>query len=119
VFKFDDQDGDGFRDPSEPGLAGWTIHVTNPNMNVITMNTGVQGSFCIGVPAPVAYTVSEVPQNGWTQTFPSPPGTHNIFIECGQPLNIQFGNQSATRTATATATATRTATRTSNVPPVD
>ncbi len=126
MFKFDDQDGDGFRDPAEPGLAGWTIHVTDPNMNVVTVNTGAQGSFCIGVAAPVAYTVSEVPQSGWMQTFPPAPGTHTVFIECGQLLNIQFGNvQSTTRTptrtttATSTATATRTRTRTPNVPPID
>jgi len=74
VFKFNDQNGNGVRDFGEPGLAGWTIHVTDPNMNVVaSMTTGAQGSFCIGVPAPVTYTVSEVTQNGWTQTLPPAP----------------------------------------------
>ena len=93
-------------------------------MNVVAnMATGAQGSFCIGVPAPVTYTVSEVPQNGWTQTFPPAPESHIFTHQCGQLVNVEFGNvQDATRTRpgrTATATATRTATRTSNIPPND
>ncbi|HSP96600.1 MAG TPA: SdrD B-like domain-containing protein, partial [Candidatus Dormibacteraeota bacterium] len=129
VFKFNDLNGDGVHDPGEPGLAGWTMHVTDPNMNVVAnMATGAQGSFCIGVPAPVTYTVSEVPQNGWTQTSPPAPGSHIFTIQCGQLVNVEFGNaqdatrtptRTLTRTATATATATRTPTRTSNIPPID
>ena len=126
VFKFNDLNGNGVHDSGEPNLAGWTIHVTDPNMNIVAnMATGAQGSFCIGVPAPVAYTVSEVPQNGWTQTFPPAPGSHIFTIQCGQLVNVEFGNAedatrtptcTLTRTATATATATRTPTRTSNIP---
>jgi hypothetical protein len=122
VFKFDDRDGDGVHDPGEPGLAGWTIHVVDPSMNVITMNTGAQGGFCIGIPAPLTYTVSEVPQPGWTQTYPPPPESHIFPTQCGQLVNIEFGNVQvapSTPTRTVTPTATRTATRTSDIPPID
>ncbi len=119
VFKFNDLNGNGVHDPGEPLLAGWTIHVTDPNMTVVAnMATGAQGSFCIGVPAPVAYTVSEVPQNGWTQTFPPAGAPHIFTAQCGQLVNIEFGNVQDT-TRTPTSTATRTATRTSNIPPND
>jgi hypothetical protein len=122
VFKFEDRDGDGVHDPGEPNLAGWTIHIVDPNMNVITMVTGAGGSFCTGIPAPLTYTVSEVAQPGWTQTYPPPPGSHIFAAQCGQLINVEFGNMPttpSTPTRTATATATRTATRTINIFPND
>lgn len=116
VTKFDDRDGDGVQDAGEPGLAGWTIHLVDGGMNVVPVVTGAQGTTCTGVPAPAVYTASEVPQAGWSQTFPPPPGTHFFGIECGQLVNLAFGNrQLAARTPTATATRTRTP----KVPPVD
>jgi len=72
------------------------------------------------VPASTTYTVSEVLQNGWTQTFPPAPGTHTVFVECGQLVNLEFGNfvnPTSTPTRTPTATPTRTPTKTPNVPP--
>jgi hypothetical protein len=124
VTKFDDQDQDGVHDPGEPGLAGWTINVVDAGMNVLPVVTGAQGTTCTGVPAPAVYTAFEVPQAGWTQTFPPAPGSHFFGIECGQLVNIEFGNRSnVTRTPTLTATAsltpTRTRTPTLKVPPID
>jgi hypothetical protein len=119
VTKFSDPDGDGVRDPGEPGLSGWTINAVDSNQNVLPIVTGAQGTTCTGVPAPRAYIISEVPQAGWTQTFPPPPGTYNSFLECMQLLSLSFGNMAiAPPTSTSTATATRT--RTPNiVDPVD
>ena len=78
---------------------------------VTTLITGVQG--CTGIPGAATYTFSEVLQNGWTQTFPAS-GTYNLFVECGEVLNLEFGNF---ENPTVTATPTRTATRTPNIPP--
>jgi hypothetical protein len=95
---------------------------------VMPIITGAQGTTCTGIPGNAAYTASEVLQGGWTQTFPPPPGTQNFFVECGQLLNIYFGNKdntaptatrTATRTSTATATRTATSTRTPNILPND
>lgn len=122
VTKFHDRDGDGVQDANEAGLAGWTINLVDGGMHVVPVVTGAQGTTCTGVPAPAVYTAAEVLQGGWTQTFPPPPGTHFFGIECGQLVNIAFGNMQigmSTPTRTATATATRTATRTSNIPPND
>ena len=121
VLKFNDQDHDGFHDPGEPSIAGWLIDIADPGGNIIsTLITGIQG--CTGVPASTTYTVSEVLQNGWTQTFPPAPGTHTVFVECGQLVNLEFGNFEnpiSTPTRTPTATPTRAPTNTPKVPPPD
>ena len=111
--KFEDQDHDGSHDPGEPYIAGWLIHIADPGTNVIaTLTTGLQE--CSSVPALVTYTVSEVLQTGWTQTFPAAPGAHTVFVECNQLLNLEFGNF---QNPTPTRTPTRTPTKTPNVPP--
>ena len=119
MTKFEDQDHDGLHDPGEPDIAGWLIHIADPGANIIaTLITGVQG--CTGVPGQAAYTVSEVLQTGWTQTFPPAPGTHTVFVECGQLVNLEFGNFEnpiSTPTRTPTGTPTRTPTKTPKVPP--
>ncbi|MCX8073352.1 MAG: hypothetical protein N3C12_13015 [Candidatus Binatia bacterium] len=139
VTKFWDLNGNGQND-GEPGLGGWTIQFLDANNNVVSsVVTLAGGTICTGIPAAAPYTVQEVLQGSCVQTFPSPPGTHSVFIECGQVLNLQFGNRcplptlpatpsrtatgtaTVTRTPTASASATRTSTRspTSIVPPID
>jgi hypothetical protein len=110
AVKFEDLDHDGVRDAGEPDVAGWTIQIALGANVVATLTTGVQQ--CTGVTGLAMYTVSEVLQSGWTQSFPPPPGTHNVFIECGQLLNLSFGNFR-------NATSTPTRTRTPDIPPVD
>lgn len=93
VFKFNDLDGDGFHDAGEPGLAGWMINIAITGGPLIsTVTTGAAGAICTGVPAPASYTISEVLQDGWTQTFPPPPGMHFIGINCGHLVNLEFAN---------------------------
>jgi len=68
----------------------------------VTLTTGIDP--CVGLDAQMTYTVSEVLQSGWTQTFPAG-GTHTIFLECGQNVNLEFGNfQNPTPTPTRTPT---------------
>jgi hypothetical protein len=111
VFKFNDSDGDGVHDPGEAGLEGWTINVFDQSMNLVTSaTTGVGGFSCFGIQAPAVYTALEVPQFGWTQTFPAPPGAHFFGVECGQLVDLAFGNTMGTPTPVPTATRTRTAT---------
>ncbi len=126
VFKFNDLDRDGIHDAGEPGIAGWMINIAVTGGQIVsTVTTGAQGSICTGVGAPASYTISEVLQAGWTQTFPAPPGTHAIGIDCGQLVNLEFGNvlsaiSTPTRSPTPSVTATvRTPTHTSKVPPPD
>ncbi len=96
IFKFNDTDGDGVHDPGEAGLSGWTFQYFDAGINpVSTVMTGAQGFSCTAIAAPAVYTVIELPQIGWTQTFPPPPGTHLFGVECGQLVDLVFGNRDA------------------------
>ena len=92
MTKFHDQDRDGIHDyPLERYIDGWLIFIADPGGNTRALTTRQ----CIGVPALVTYTVSEALQIGWTQTFPAGTGTHQVFVECGQLVNLEFGNSAA------------------------
>jgi len=93
-IKFNDLDGDGVKDPGEPGLPGWTINLAGPTPGVTVTGAGGAYSF-INLKAGV-YTVNEVQQAGWTQTAPAPipPGTHVINLLVGQDVTgFDFANQ--------------------------
>ena len=99
--KFHDIDGDGFKDDDEPGLADWTIY----------LDLNDNGTFDAGEPATLtdshgeysftdlepfwSYTVAEVQQQYWVQTFPSlsEGRRHSVFIDAGTvATGIDFGN---------------------------
>lgn len=87
--KFWDQDCDGKRDPGEPGLAGWVIKLSNGDSAI----TDASGNYIFTNIAPGTYTLNEVNQSGWTQSYPSTPGTHTVTIATGQAINnLDFGN---------------------------
>jgi len=123
VLKFNDANGNGMQDAGESGLSGWNVEITDVHGNVVAfITTGPGGTFCSGVPGSTAYTVFEVPQAGWTQTFPPAPGVYNVFVECGQLLNLEFGNfqnPTATPTRAPTAAPTRTPTKMPTGPPTE
>lgn len=89
--KFNDLNGNGLQDAGELGLANWQISLGNAAMPPVT--TGSKGEYCIsGLPAGT-YTVGEILQAPWLQTFPVAPGTHTLTLSAGQQLNgINFGN---------------------------
>jgi hypothetical protein len=78
---------------NEPGLPGWTIEVKDANGNIIGYAvTDAQGKYCVVVPSPGTYTVSEQQQAGWTQTAPPTPGTYTVTVPPGR-TDLNFGNQ--------------------------
>jgi hypothetical protein len=92
IVKFQDLDGDGVQDPGEPGLSGWQF-VVNPaplglGTNVVT--TGPNGLICFGVSAPGTYTITELPQAGWTNTTPM---SQTVTVAPGQWMYAVFGNK--------------------------
>jgi hypothetical protein len=109
--KFVDLNGNGARDPLEPGLSGVQIHIFgtdglgNPIHN--HTNTDANGNYTLSVP-PGSYTVCESPPAGYTQSFPSSgagivdcsthtgvPGTkgYSITLTSGQlDAGNDFGN---------------------------
>ena len=56
--------------------------------------TDNKGEYAIIGLGPGAYTVREIQQSGWSQTFPAAPGTHSVVLALGQTISgIDFGNQ--------------------------
>jgi hypothetical protein len=88
--KYEDLNGNGKRDPGEPGLAGWTMRLLYEGKVVASTTTASDGSYAFQLDAdhlPIGtgnYQVQEVQQPGWfaSQT----PG----------PVNVPLGAKNAT-----------------------
>jgi hypothetical protein len=91
-MKWNDANGNGVINPGEAGLSGWTIQLTGPVNQTTTTGTGGTYRFC-GLP-PGTYTVAEVLQPLWVQTFPPTPGTHTVTLAANQVVTGRnFGNR--------------------------
>ena len=93
-IKFNDLNGNGQKDDSEPGLAGWTINLEHPAGTVVnTQTTAPDGSYKFEQLFPLTYTVREVLQDGWVQTAP-PEGYAQVTLTEEDPIkeDIDFGN---------------------------
>ncbi|HUV65657.1 MAG TPA: GEVED domain-containing protein, partial [Sedimentisphaerales bacterium] len=83
-FKFNDLNDNKVWDPNEPALPGWTIWLdANQNgvedANDLYTQTDTSGFFQFtGLAEGQEYTVGEVQQAGWTQTYPGGSGTHTV-----------------------------------------
>lgn len=96
VLKFYDNDGDGVFDaPTEKGLKGWGISLTDAKGNVTPALTGDDGTYCFQGLLPGAYTVAEGTAGGtWhptTGTSVALTGEHEL--KC--PVTVEFGNACA------------------------
>jgi CSLREA domain-containing protein len=113
-MKWNDLDGNGVKDPGEPGLPGWTINIvcgTRPNLIDLQTTTDANGQYSFTGLGPGTCTVSETLPPGWTQTFPAPPGTYTVHVP-PSATNINFGNKLApTATPTVTSSPTPRCTR--------
>jgi hypothetical protein len=74
--KFNDLNGDGVKDPGDPGLPGWKIRAYSQPGNVFVgeVTTGASGAYEFPDLACGTYTFCEVLQSTWTQTFPAAAG---------------------------------------------
>jgi hypothetical protein len=86
--KFNDLNGNGVKDGSDVGLAGWTITLTpGPVVDV----TDANGLYEFADLADGTYTVCETFQANWTQTFPTTdPG--NCTDGNGYSITLSGGN---------------------------
>ncbi len=106
--KFEDRNSNGIQDVGEPGLANWEIRLTGQDnlgnivdMTVVTLDDvpatpdiDEAGIFLFSLLAPGTYTLSEVLQDNWFQTFPQGEGTHTVTILSGDaPNEVNFGNR--------------------------
>jgi protocatechuate 3,4-dioxygenase beta subunit len=100
--KWSDANGDGSRDPDEPGLPGVTIYIDLNDNGVLddgeptTVTTDVDevGRYWFEDLRPGSYVIREVVPDEFMQTFPPNGGEHRVTIESGQALeDLDFGNQ--------------------------
>lgn len=89
--KWHDLDGDGIKDPDEPGLPDWTILLKDENGVVISTVTDADGNYSFTGLLPGTYMVSEAFQTGWTQTHPAL-GSYTVTLAAEEVENIDFGN---------------------------
>ncbi|MGB7001330.1 MAG: SdrD B-like domain-containing protein, partial [Halobacteriota archaeon] len=95
-IKFNDLNGNGVKDPGEPGLSGWTINLEQPAGTVIkSTTTAADGSYTFTYLDPGTYTVSEELQPGWAQTCPAAPGTYSVILTDTSATDKDFGNRGA------------------------
>ncbi len=94
-YKWNDNNGDGQKGAGESYMAGWTIQLKSEAGALIgTDVTDSNGYYLFDDLAPGTYTVCEVQQNGWVQTYPSGTGCHTAGIDqSGEANSLDFGNQ--------------------------
>ncbi|RPI21965.1 MAG: hypothetical protein EHM61_23465 [Acidobacteria bacterium] len=98
--KFKDPNGNGVQDQGEPGLPGWTIQLdlqADGQVDYVAVTDG-NGDYRIDDVGPGDYqgsrtfTIREVPQPGWEQTWPK--ATEIYPIHSGLVVsNANFGNR--------------------------
>ena len=70
-MKFEDLNGNGAKDSGEPGLEGWTIKLKKEGTEAASTQTVAGGAYSFTGITPGSYTVEEVVQDGWAQTYPA------------------------------------------------
>jgi hypothetical protein len=82
---YNDLNGDGKRQGSEPGLANWTVELLNTSGNVVaSATTNSSGNYTIGQVFPGTFRLVEILQSGWVQTQPVNPPAYTIVPVSGQ-----------------------------------
>ncbi len=111
---FDDQNGDGTRQPAEPGLPDWTIFLdangdgalNNPvsgdgvcdeNASELCTDTDGAGNYAFSALSLGSYTVQQVVQTGWTAIAPGAAG-HAVELtsQAAVATGIDFANADQT-----------------------
>jgi len=87
--KWNDLNGDGNWDGTEPGLAGWQIYLDQNldgqwDPNEPQQLTDPNGDYAFIGLEPGAYVVAEVPQDDWEQTFPGAGWTAPMAASAGR-----------------------------------
>ncbi len=105
-IKWNDLNGNGVRDNGEPAIPGVYIYVDldgddRLDIGEPTARTNTDGSFKLNFPGVGVYTVREVAEAGFTQTYPGPAynNEHTIYLS-GDPVvdaprvsALHFGNR--------------------------
>ena len=91
---YNDLNGNGKRDPGDPGLQGWTVDVVNSGGTVVASAVSdANGNYTIPNVGPGSFTLQEVTQSGWVITQPVNPDYYSFTSSSG--VNVVggiFGN---------------------------
>ena len=96
-YKWLDINGDGIKDSNEPGLAGVYIYLDldgddRPDVGEPAAITKTDGSYSLTPPSAGVFTIREVVDAGYRQTFPAS-GEHIVNFDGITPLRgFDFGN---------------------------
>ncbi len=90
-LKFNDYNGDGMRDPDEPGIPGWPIRLAGAEtLRTVTDSLGYYRFTGLG---PGAFAVQETARVFWYQSRPAGIGSYSISIRSGlDTTGLDFGN---------------------------
>jgi serine-aspartate repeat-containing protein C/D/E len=106
-IKFEDRNGNGLRESTEPALANWRIYLDLNNNGVRDVSAALEepqaitnssGQYSFTALQPGTYRIREIQQTGWRQTAPTS-GVHVVTLAAGQVVEGRnFGNQRTTGT---------------------
>ena len=91
-MKFEDKDGSGSQEATEPGLEDWTIRLQRPDGTESIATTIANGSYAFPDLPPGRYTLMEVEQAGWQQTAPQG-GSYSVDLIDSSMGGFDFGNR--------------------------
>jgi hypothetical protein len=92
--KWNDLNGNGNKDPGEPGLEDWKITAAKGTV-AKTAYTGADGcyEFIFDKDEVGDWVIGEELQKGWEQTYPGEPGTWTVHVQSGTVVEgANFGN---------------------------
>ena len=91
---YNDLTGSGVYNPSDPGLADWTVELLDSSGNIIATTTSAwDGSYSFADLAYGVYTIEEIMQAGWYQTEPQHPLFYTVTATSGASTSgLDFGN---------------------------
>jgi len=102
IFKYNDLNGNGHRDPGEPPLAGMSFRLQFSSWmsaNAVVLISDANGMACADLPPGSHHRVDELVTPGWLQTEPAAWNHGSLafyFVEYtvveGQTTNLVFGN---------------------------
>lgn len=91
--KFEDLNGNGFKDGGDPALQGWRIRLFLSSLHIDSTLTDGSGNYTFSNLGPGTYSVSEKLQPGWTQTLPASGAPYVVAAQSGQNQTAKnFGN---------------------------